>query len=99
MSIAYLDPGNSKKSMFSSHLQLVAGDLDAGKTGGYRLLWTLLWATALGWFFQVLSARLGVVTQRNLAKICREQFPKRERVVLWLMTEIAIIGSDIQVIF
>jgi natural resistance-associated macrophage protein len=62
-------------------------------------LWTLLWATALGWFFQVLSARLGVVTQRNLAKICREQFPKRERVVLWLMTEIAIIGSDIQVIF
>jgi NRAMP (natural resistance-associated macrophage protein)-like metal ion transporter len=52
-------------------------------------------ATALGLFYQILSARLGIVTQRNLARLCREQFPKRVRMLLWLMTEIAIIGSDI----
>ncbi|TNV80349.1 hypothetical protein FGO68_gene15737 [Halteria grandinella] len=84
MSIAFLDPGN------------IAGDLDAGKSAGYRLLWTLLTATIVGLFFQILSARLGVVTQRNLARLCKEQFPKKVRFILWLMTEIAIIGSDIQ---
>ena len=39
MSIAYLDPGN------------IAGDLEAGYTGGYSLIWTLLWATVLGLFY------------------------------------------------
>jgi len=52
-------------------------------------------ATALGLFYQILSARLGIVTQRNLARLCREQFPERVKMLLWLMTEIAIIGSDI----
>jgi len=84
MSIAYLDPGN------------IAGDLDAGKQGGYKLLWVLMAATSLGLFFQILAARLGVVTQRNLARMCREQYSSRVRIILWLMTEIAIIGSDIQ---
>jgi len=39
MSIAYLDPGN------------IAGDLVAGTYGGYQLIWTLLWATILGWYY------------------------------------------------
>lgn len=60
MSIAYLDPGN------------IAGDLTAGIDGGYRLIWTLLWATALGWYYQVLAASLGVTTGRNLAKLCHQ---------------------------
>lgn len=50
MSIAYLDPGN------------IAGDLDAGVFGGYRLIWVLLWSTALGLWYQSMSARLGIVT-------------------------------------
>ena len=50
MSIAYLDPGN------------IAGDLEAGIAGGYSLIWTLLWATVLGLFYQALAARIGVVT-------------------------------------
>ena len=50
MSIAYLDPGN------------IAGDLDAGIHGGYTLLWTLLWSTVLGLFYQSMAARIGVVT-------------------------------------
>lgn len=60
MSIAYLDPGN------------IAGDLDAGVQGGYRLIWVLLWSTILGLWFQSMSARLGVVTQRNMAKLCAQ---------------------------
>ena len=84
MCIAYLDPGN------------IAGDLDAGQYGGYTLLWTLLWATILGLFYQTIAARIGIVTQRNLAKLCAEQFSKRDRYILWIMTEFAIIGSDIQ---
>jgi hypothetical protein len=83
MSIAYLDPGN------------IAGDLEAGIAGGYALIWTLLYATALGWFFQIMAARIGVVTQRNLARVCAEQYSMRTRYTLWIMTEFAIIGSDI----
>ena len=83
MSIAYLDPGN------------IAGDLDAGVKGQYSLLWTLFWSTVLGWYYQVLSAKLGVATQRNLAQNCREQFTTKSRYTLWIMTELAIIGSDI----
>jgi len=44
MSIAYLDPGN------------IAGDLEAGIKGQYNLVWTLLFATAVGWFYQALAA-------------------------------------------
>jgi natural resistance-associated macrophage protein 2 len=84
MSIAYLDPGN------------IAGDLEAGVKGGYSLIWTLLCATTLGLYYQSLCARLGIVTQRNLAKLCAEQFTKKTRYILWIMTELAIIGSDIQ---
>lgn len=55
-----------------------------------------MWATILGLFYQSIAARIGVVTQRNLAKLCAEQFPYRTRYILWIMTELAIIGSDIQ---
>ena len=85
MSIAYIDPGN------------IAGDLDAGRTGGNALLWVLLGSTILGGWYQVLCSNLGTVTQMDMARICREEFKSlRVRLILWLMTEIAIIGSDIQ---
>lgn len=45
---------------------------------------------------QILSARVEIVTGRDLAVLCREQFPKRMVHTLWVMAEIAIIGSDIQ---
>ncbi|CAI2386614.1 unnamed protein product [Moneuplotes crassus] len=84
MSIAYLDPGN------------IEGDLLAGTHGGYGLIWTLFLATFCGLIIQILSARVGVVTGRDLAVLCREQFSKPMRYTLWVMAEIAIIGSDIQ---
>uniref|UniRef100_A0A8C0FEX0 Natural resistance-associated macrophage protein 1 n=1 Tax=Bubo bubo TaxID=30461 RepID=A0A8C0FEX0_BUBBB len=84
MSIAYLDPGN------------VESDLQCGAVAGFKLLWVLLWATILGLLCQRLAIRLGVVTGKDLGEICYLYYPKLPRVLLWLMIEIAIIGSDMQ---
>ncbi|KAL5273077.1 SLC11A1 family protein [Megaselia abdita] len=84
MSIAYLDPGN------------IESDLQAGAAAKYQLLWVLLAATILGLLMQRLSARLGVTTGYHLAEVCYRKYRKFPRIVLWLMIEIAIIGSDMQ---
>jgi len=84
MSIAYLDPGN------------LESDLQGGAQAGYQLIWVLFWATVGGWVMQNLASRLGVVTGRHLAEICRTEYDKATALILWLLTELAIIGSDIQ---
>ena len=85
MSLAYVDPGN------------LEADLQMGAYTGTALLWVLLAATVAGLALQLLAARLGVVTGRDLAATCRQEYPRRTSFGLWLMTEAAIIGSDIQV--
>jgi NRAMP (natural resistance-associated macrophage protein)-like metal ion transporter len=55
-----------------------------------------MWATILGLLMQRLSARLGTVTGLHLAELCYRQYPKLPRILLWLMMEVAIIGSDMQ---
>uniref|UniRef100_W8AXH2 Protein Malvolio n=2 Tax=Ceratitis capitata TaxID=7213 RepID=W8AXH2_CERCA len=84
MSIAYLDPGN------------IESDLQSGAAAKYQILWVLLWATVLGLLMQRLAARLGVVTGLHLAEMCYRQYRRFPRVILWIMIEIAIIGSDMQ---
>eukprot|EP01103_Thecamoeba_quadrilineata_P014550 TRINITY_DN4363_c0_g1_i1.p1 TRINITY_DN4363_c0_g1~~TRINITY_DN4363_c0_g1_i1.p1 ORF type:complete len:349 (-),score=45.22 TRINITY_DN4363_c0_g1_i1:247-1293(-) len=84
MSIAYIDPGN------------IESDLQAGVQTGYKLLWVLFWSTVMGLLLQLLGARLGIATGKNLAELCRMCYPRWGSILLWLMTEIAIIGSDIQ---
>lgn len=84
MSIAYLDPGN------------ITADLNQGANTNYALLWVLLFATCSGLFFQILAARLGTVTGQHLAEVCKDEYPRPVSLLLWIMTEIAIIGSDIQ---
>nr|XP_056717332.1 natural resistance-associated macrophage protein 1 [Euleptes europaea] len=84
MSIAYLDPGN------------IESDLKCGAVAGFQLLWVLLWATILGLLCQRLAIRLGVVTGKDLGEISYYYYPKVPRVLLWIMIEIAIIGSDMQ---
>ncbi|XP_078034907.1 solute carrier family member malvolio isoform X1 [Augochlora pura] len=84
MSIAYLDPGN------------IESDLQSGVAAKYKLLWVLLSATILGLIMQRLSARLGVVTGLHLAEMCYRQYKLVPRLILWIMMEIAIIGSDMQ---
>ena len=56
----------------------------------------LLCSTLLGLFLQWLSLRLGVVTGRHLAQLCRVEYGRFTRYVLFIMIELAIIGSDIQ---
>nr|XP_051702243.1 natural resistance-associated macrophage protein 2 isoform X1 [Oryctolagus cuniculus] len=84
MSIAYLDPGN------------IESDLQSGAVAGFKLLWVLLLATIVGLLLQRLAARLGVVTGLHLAEVCHRHYPKVPRIILWLMVELAIIGSDMQ---
>ena len=62
----------------------------------FQLLWVLMTATILGLILQLLAARLGCVTGMNLAEVCRHELAKGPRLGLWIMVEIAIIGSDIQ---
>ncbi|CAI5648573.1 unnamed protein product [Oreochromis niloticus] len=84
MSIAYLDPGN------------IESDLQSGAKAGFKLLWVLLGATIVGLLLQRLAARLGVVTGMHLAEVCNRQYHTVPRIILWLMVELAIIGSDMQ---
>ncbi|KAF9594622.1 hypothetical protein IFM89_034244 [Coptis chinensis] len=63
---------------------------------GYSLLSLLMWATIMGLLIQLLSARLGVATGKHLAELCRDEYPKWARYLLWIMAELALIGADIQ---
>ncbi|KAK0402309.1 hypothetical protein QR680_016264 [Steinernema hermaphroditum] len=84
MSIAYLDPGN------------IESDLQSGAVSKDKLLWVLLAAHVLGMLLQRLSARLGVVSGKHMAEIAYDYYAKAPRWALWIMVEIAIIGSDMQ---
>ena len=84
MSIAYLDPGN------------IESDLQSAAKAGYSLLWILLTSTVLGFLLQRLALRLGVVSGKHLAEVCHERYPCVPHFMLWIMVEVAIIGSDMQ---
>src|SRR6202163_2519001 len=82
-SIAYIDPGN-----FATNIQ-------AGSKYGYVLLWVVLAANMIAMLFQALSAKLGIVTGRNLAEMCREQFSRPVVLAMWVVSEIAAMATDL----
>jgi len=82
-SIAYMDPGN------------YATNIQAGAKYGYSLLWVVLLANVIAMLFQALSAKLGIVTGRNLAEMCRECFPKPIVWAMWGVSEIAAMATDL----
>jgi manganese transport protein len=82
-SIAYMDPGN-----FATNIQ-------AGAKYGYGLLWVVFVANLVAMLFQALSAKLGIVTGRNLAELCRDQFPKPVVWAMWGVSEIAAMATDL----
>ncbi len=82
-SIAYMDPGN-----FATNIQ-------AGAAYGYALLWVVVGANLIAMLFQALSAKLGIVTGRNLAEMCRDQLPKRAVYPMWAASEIAAMATDL----
>jgi manganese transport protein len=82
-SVGYMDPGN-----FATNIQ-------AGSTYGYELLWVVLAASLVAMLFQAMSAKLGIVTGRNLAELCREQFSGPVVIGMWIASEIAAMATDI----
>jgi len=83
VSVAYMDPGN-----FATNIQ-------AGARYGYALLWVVLLANVVAMLFQALSARLGIVTGRNLAELCRENLPAPLVFVMWVVSEVSAMATDL----
>jgi manganese transport protein len=83
VSVGYMDPGNW------------GTDLQAGAQFKYGLLWVVGLASLMAIFMQIIAARLGVVTGKDLAQCCRDWYPKWTRWPNWLMSEIAIGACDL----
>ena len=82
-SVAYMDPGN------------YATNIQAGAGYGYTLLWVVLMANLIAMLFQALSARLGIVTGKNLAELSRDNFPKPVVWIMWAISEVAAMATDL----
>jgi len=83
VSVGYLDPGNW------------ATDLEGGARFGYQLIWVLLMSNLMAVLLQTLCARLGLVTGRDLAQACRDEYSKPVRWILFILCEIAIDATDL----
>jgi manganese transport protein len=83
VSVGYMDPGNW------------GTDLQGGARYKYDLLWVVALASLMAIFMQVLAARLGVVTGKDLAQCCRDWYPKWMRWPQWLLSELAIGACDL----
>ncbi len=83
VSVGYMDPGNW------------GTDLQGGAQFKYALLWVVGVASLMAIFMQVISARLGVVTGKDLAQCCRDWYPGWTRWPNWLMSEVAIGACDL----
>ena len=83
VAVGYMDPGNW------------ATDLEGGAKFGYRLIWVLLMSNLMAVLLQTLSARLGLVTGRDLAQACRDSYHPVIRWILFILCEIAIAACDL----
>jgi manganese transport protein len=81
--IAYVDPGN------------FATNIDGGARFGYLLLWVVLAANLMAMLIQYLSAKLGVVTDRNLPELCRDHYPRPVAWGLWIQAEAMAMATDV----
>jgi manganese transport protein len=83
ISVGYMDPGNW------------ATDIEGGSRFGYQLLWVILMSNLMAVLLQTLAARLGIVTGKDLAQACRDEYPKPVVFCLWVLCEIAIAACDL----
>jgi manganese transport protein len=81
--VAYIDPGN------------FATNIAGGAKYGYLLLWVVLSANLMAMLVQTLSAKLGIATGKNLPETCRDHFPRRVSIVLWLQAEGIAMATDL----
>jgi manganese transport protein len=83
ISVGYMDPGNW------------GTDLQAGAAHRYGLLWVVALSSFMAIILQVIAARLGIVTGKDLAQACRDFYPAWTRWPNWLACEVAIAACDL----
>src|ERR1700730_578072 len=83
VAVGYMDPGNW------------ATDIGGGSKFGYTLLSVIVLSNMMAMILQALSAKLGIVTGRDLAQACREHYSRRTGIALWVLCEIAIAACDL----
>lgn len=81
--IGYIDPGN-----FATNIQ-------AGASYGYKLLWVVVWANVMAMLIQLMSAKLGIATGKNLAEHIRDRFPRPAVWLYWVQAEIIAMATDL----
>lgn len=81
--VAYVDPGN-----FATNIQ-------GGAQFGYMLLWVIIASNLMAMLIQSLSAKLGIATGKNLAEIVRDRFPRPVVWVMWGVSEIVAMATDL----
>lgn len=82
-SVAYVDPGN-----FATNIQ-------GGAQFGYMLLWVIVASNLMAMLVQALSAKLGIATGKNLAEMCRDQFPRWVVWAMWAIMEVVAMATDL----
>src|SRR6516164_11497773 len=83
VAVGYMDPGNW------------ATDIGGGAKFGYTLLSVIAVSNVMAMLLQALSAKLGIVTGRDLAQACRESYSRPAAIGLWIVCEIAIAACDL----
>lgn len=83
VSVGYMDPGNWATS------------IEAGSKFGYNLLFIILISSLIAVFLQSLSLRLGLVSEKDIAQLCRAEYNRPTTYILWILAELAIIATDI----
>ena len=83
VSVGYMDPGNW------------ATDIAGGSRYNYALIWVLLMSNLMAILLQSLAARLGIVSRRDLAQVCHEDYPAAVNIPLYILAEIAITACDL----
>src|SRR3982751_4547989 len=81
--VAYVDPGN------------FATNIAGGSKYGFTLVWVIVASNLMAMLIQTLSAKLGLVTGRNLPEVCRDRFPHRITVGLWVQAELIAMATDL----
>src|SRR5436189_2037999 len=81
--VAYIDPGN------------FATNIAGGAKFGYTLVWVIVASNLVAMLIQTLASKLGIATGRHLAQVCREEFPRRTVIGLWLQAEAIAIATDL----
>lgn len=81
--VAYVDPGN-----FATNIQ-------GGAKFGYMLIWVIVASNLMAMLIQMLSAKLGIATGRNLPEVCRDRFPRPVVIAMWLLAEGVAMATDL----